>query len=152
MDGDFLETLAEKGQQLARLEKQETRVNLSGPLSDALNAFSGPFQLLKYEIDPDAQKISLYADRQGDSLRAAISNVPLRVLDFESCGHNPLHEWLKLHTWPYTRTDFERDQFVELLQLVQKIDCQFGIIEQIDALLEPVLMNEAHWFHRPNRP
>jgi hypothetical protein len=65
--------------------------------------------------------------------------MPAGVLDFETCGHKLVYEFLKLSTENYLRVSFDRKAFVELLSLVRGIIDHLDVTEAIDELVEPMV-------------
>ncbi|MBW7991996.1 MAG: N-6 DNA methylase [Planctomycetes bacterium] len=142
-DRDLFWSLAEKGQRLANLENPESPCELGESLTELLDSFASSFRLKKYQISNSTNCVRLFGE-EGEVFN--VGPIDVGVLDFEISGYSVLKEWLKIHSYVYTRTPFTIEQLRGLLILIHKIQQQISSIRQIDTDLSEVLSDNMHLF------
>ena len=141
-DGKLFASIASKGKKLAELEKSSLDIDLSD--SDRLKKledfFVQPFNLFKYDIDADEGSIELF-ESVG---QVAISLKPIakEVLEFSVSGYQVISSWLKLHSARYTRMQFTKDQYIELLKMLRRIELQMDVVRELDNEIVRILSGE----------
>lgn len=135
-DAGLFLSLAERGTRLAELENPNNPPPISASFSRFLDLYEDEFNLTSSKMD--AQTLNLQEDRK---VVVSIRPIPFEVLDFQVGGYAVLQQWLKFHSHRYTRSAFTREQYIDLLTLLSRIEGQIAIVEelneQVSALLQP---------------
>jgi len=139
-DPQLFKSIAEKGKRLARLEKPPAATPALDEFAAFEDLFPGPFRLTSFNIDANTEKIELLKDKK---LAVAIAPVPREILGFAISGYTVLQQWLKIHTYRYTRTQLNRQQYLHLLDLLHRIALQVDIIRKIDQDVSRVLSGDV---------
>ena len=132
---DFL-LISSYGRKLAELEKADATVAYTPRLSNWINLFKLPFRLTSFVVNEDDGEINLYEDKV---LKVTLDQVTTKVISYQVAGYNVISQWLKLHSHAYTRADFTNTDFVELVELLGKIERQIRLIRRIDEAVETLL-------------
>ncbi len=141
-DGQLFASIASKGKKLAELEKSSVDIDLSesDELKKMEDFFIQPFNLIKYDIDADAGCIILYESVR--QVAISIKPVAREVLDFSVSGYQVISPWLKIHSYRYTRMEFTKDQYIELLKLLRRIELQIDVVRELDSDIVRILSGE----------
>ena len=137
---DLFLTIAKKGKLLAELEDARKPIVLSNELEAAKTAFPGAFSLHGFDVGKVLGQVRLMDD---SGVKVVIPGVSDAVISFLVSGYYPIQEWLKIHSWAYSRTDFNESQFSELLMLIQRINAQVALVKAIDEAVRTLLSGEA---------
>lgn len=136
--------IANLGKQLAELEKPDAVVdpNERGTEINSLAlSFTRPFKLGSFEVKPETESIKLYDENH--HLTVEMPSISPEVLSFRVSGYDVINTWLKFHSWAYTRADFTKQDFNQLLDLLYKIKSQMDIINELDAELSKILSENS---------
>jgi hypothetical protein len=136
-DPETMRFLIEKGREMAELENPRINHELQWWVSSLQGAFVRPFNLLKFSVDEEEKEIRLYAD--GDMLKVTLTGLPDEVLRMTISGYNVITCWLKFHSYAYTRTEFMRQDYLEFLGLLSKLDMQMKVIKEIDTVMDEII-------------
>lgn len=128
--------IASLGEELALLEKHVTdeEISINGRYADYLN-IEGEFKLVDFVLDTENESIVL-KDR---TRQIEIKSVPSSVLNFRVGGYQVLYQWLKMHTYVYTRTNFTELHMKRLLSTIQSIEKQGEIIDRLNVKVKILL-------------
>jgi hypothetical protein len=137
-DAETFRTTAELGRKLAEAEKPDTEVVIEPHMTHLIALYAEEFRLNTDAIDVQSGTIELRGDN-GVTLR--LEGLRSEVLDFKVAGYTVVKQWLKFHSHRYTRTNFTREHYIELLELLTRIESQFEIVQALDAQVERMLDN-----------
>ena len=68
--------------------------------------------------------------------------IPDEILRFRISGYNVVKTWLKFHSWPYTRADFDKPDLEQFCILIFKIKEQIRLINDIDEEVRKIMSGE----------
>ena len=124
-------SLVELGKKLARLE------NLSIPFQpkkkqQLLVERWGGFRVVGYKLDEDRGVITL---QDGAGKSRTISDFEPKVLTFSVGGYKVVREWLKFHSYTYSRSTFRKEDVVELLSVCARILKHLDLATEVDTVL-----------------
>jgi hypothetical protein len=102
--------------------------------------FDAAFYLDSFKIDIQAGKIELKSQAGRILL---IRPIAKEILNFTVSGYNVIQQWLKIHSYPYFRAEFNRDIFKQLLSLMQCIEKQSETISVLDSHVQKLLKEGA---------
>ncbi|MGI9059529.1 MAG: type ISP restriction/modification enzyme [Ktedonobacteraceae bacterium] len=141
-NGELLKSIAVKGKQLADLEKPTIEIDLSKSnyLKKMEDLFIEPFNLVRYDIDEEAGYINL-RDQNGQ-VAISIKPVAREVLEFAISGYQIIRQWLKVYSFRYTRMQFSKEQYIEMLRLLSKIELQISIVRELDFDIAKLLTGD----------
>lgn len=143
-DPEICARVAERGRAIAVLERTDETVELPEDLKEKLTYFTEEFQLkrapIRTEGGSSVGSIELF---ENNRVRISVGPVPKDILNFHVSGHNVLEQWLKLRTYRYSRTTFKREDYRELLELIQRIRLQLELVSDLDADLSDILTGET---------
>jgi hypothetical protein len=139
-NSDVCRRIAEKGKTLALLEKTEDPVELAEDLTTMLDSFDGEFPLKRAKIKDEEGKIELF---EGNRVRIVVEPIAEEVLDFRVSGYEVTQLWLRMHTYAYTRTTFKKEDYRNLLELLQCIRRQIEVTQELDEEVAGLLTGEA---------
>ena len=129
-------SVANNGARLAELENPDN----SPPISDTFNSFvqlyDKEFSLTSWTIDEESETLTLIQDRE---VVISIGPVALEILTFKVGGYRVLQQWLKFYSNRYTRSAFTRDQYVDLLTTLTRIEQQLRIVDELNAQVSALL-------------
>jgi hypothetical protein len=132
-DAELFGRIASKGKQIALLENFRSTVSVANRF---VSLYSGEFELTDYRIDSSAETLELIHNNV-TALR--LSPIAGEVLAFTVSGYNVVKQWLKVHSFPYTRTTFSREHYLELLQLLARIEGQLSLIGELENDISQLL-------------
>lgn len=141
VDMDLFQRVASKGQQLAEIERDEFSFNECEEISEFINFYTEEFELGSYGINEENRQLVLF-DRNNQT-RIEISPVPTEILNFEISGYRVLQQWLKIYSYPYTRTVFRRSHFEELLSLMCRIQTQVNLLQEVDGIIADLILGKS---------
>ncbi|MBQ3839175.1 MAG: N-6 DNA methylase [Fibrobacter sp.] len=143
--GKFL-LLAEFGEQLATLEKNNVAVEniLQLNYDDLLNQIHSGFRLdhswssFQSPYDEENELLIIRdVNKQEDTVKIYC---PVALQQFTIAGYNVIKDcWLKFHSYRYTHCDFSKNEFKELLDLLNKMAKQIQIISEIDKIVKDIV-------------
>lgn len=126
-----------KGKELAALENP-LELRPSQPLFKKYEGlFKAPFNLTYYQADEDLNEIRLYGN--GKKIEIVLPDIPDELLRLTISGYSVVQCWLKFHSYAYTRSQFNQDEYRELLSIISSLSKQLKIIEQIDLCMEQII-------------
>jgi hypothetical protein len=99
--------------------------------------------LTSAKIDEEAESLNLLEDRK---VVVSIGPIPHEILGFQVGGYIVLQQWLKFHSHRYTRSAFTREQYINLLTLLSRIEQQIGIVEELNEQVCALLQAGAPLF------
>lgn len=136
----LLRSIAAKGKRLAELEKSPNEIELPQEFAEMEALFREPFKLTGYTLNEREESIELY---ENGSLVICMRPVPTDVLEFAVSGYQVLQQWLKLHSYRYTRAQFTLEQYTNLLKLVHQVQEQISIVSDLDDEMSQILSGNA---------
>lgn len=136
-DAGSLRSLIEKGRELATLENPRQSQELHALFSPFEALFVNSFVLKKFKVDMEQLEVRLYSDRSEPEI--VLSGIPQELLQLVVSGYQVVSCWLKFHSYAYTRTQFNQDDFRQLLDLLSILFKQLEIIKEVDAYMEKVI-------------
>ncbi|MDX9832966.1 MAG: type ISP restriction/modification enzyme, partial [Anaerolineae bacterium] len=139
-DLELFRNIAQKGKALAELERAAAEIDLPQNLEELQNLYLHEFQLTDYNIDGEEEKIDLLED---GSIVISLTGIPQKILDFTVSGYQVLQQWLKFHSYRYTRIAFTSEQFTNLLKLLHQIRSQISIVEALDEDVSRIVLGEV---------
>lgn len=148
-DGATFLEMATIGERIAELEKSETAVeNVLNLDYDAL-IDQLPEEGFWLEHSRSVSRSPYDEENEELVVRAENSDVEIRVYcpaaiqKFTVAGYNVIKDcWLKFHSYRFTHCEFRKDDFRELLDLLNKIATQMQIVAQIDEYLHGIVNGE----------
>ncbi len=126
-DSAVFERLVELGKQLAVLEKPTSTHG-----NDLKFAEWKDFKFTKADLDKNTNSIRFFS---GKDNVYCINDVGLDVLSFKIAGYGVLQEWLKFHTYPYSRSTFRKSDAIAFNDLIDKVRKQIAISLEIDKMM-----------------
>lgn len=151
-DGDTFLRLAELGEQLANLEKNDAAVeNILGYDYDSLlGHIHGGFHLkhsrsaAKNPYDEEREKFIVHDEVQEIEIKIYC---PMAIQRFTVAGYNVVKDcWLKFHSYRFIHREFTREDFKELLDLFNKIATQIHIVSVIDDIIHDIIRGDTQLF------
>jgi len=133
-------SIADCGKILAELERDVTGLKLNEKYTKLEKIFDAAFYLDSFKIDIQAGKIELKSQAGRILL---IRPIAKEILNFTVSGYNVIQQWLKIHSYPYFRAEFNRDIFKQLLSLMQCIEKQSETISVLDSHVQKLLKEGA---------
>lgn len=135
-DARVFYALAEAGQELAGLERDEDEVTLnSNELERIKQLTDAEFWLDDFEIEPKVGALKLVGD--GSSYR--VTDIASSALSMAISGYDPLEQWLKWHRKPYLNRKFGYEDAKRLSRLLSRLEKQVFVIARINKLVEQLL-------------
>ena len=138
-DAAIFRSIAEKGRRLAQIENLDIPVDLPHELKNFQGLYNNPFPLKDYKNNADEEVLIL----TGNGQQIVLNPVEREVLLFKVSGYPVVDTWLKFHSYRYTRTNFTVENFIELLQLLHRIQIQLEIVREIDRIVVALLSEGA---------
>ena len=144
-DADSFLRLAELGEKLALLEKNDAEVDnvLRLDYDDLLNQLGTGFRLehsrsaAKNPFDEENEEFLVRDETTGNVIRVYC---PVAIQKFTIAGYNVVKDcWVKFHSYRFTHCDFTRDDFKELLDLFNKIATQMSIVSDVDSIVHSIV-------------
>lgn len=126
-DPTVFERLAELGKQLAILEKP-----VSTQANDVEFAEWTDFKFTEAVLEKDTNSVRFFSGKENVY---SINDVGLDVLSFQIAGYGVLQEWLKFHTYPYSRSTFRKSDAIAVNDLIDKVRKQIAISSEIDKMM-----------------
>ena len=131
-------SIAQKGVRLAELENPNDPPPLSDNIIPFTDLYEIEFKLTSTKIDEAEGTLNLLEDK---TIVCSIGPIPNGILRFQVSGYTVLQQWLKFHTNRYSRSVFTKEQYLDLLNLLSRIEGQVQIVDQLNlevlALLQP---------------
>lgn len=143
LDAERFLTIAERGSWLAELENPNNPPPISQSFARFLELYESEFTLTLVRIDEAAECLNLL---QARNILISISPIPREILGFQVGGYQVLQQWLKFHSNRYTRSAFTREQYVDLLTLLSRIERQIVIVEELNEQVSGLLQPDALLF------
>jgi predicted helicase len=128
-----------KGKMLAELEKNVALV--SPEFSHYKNYFKGPFKFTSAHVSGSSLTIEFYEDKQ---VKLSLSGLPEELISYEVSGYNVIQQWLKFHSFRYTRKFFEEEDYIAFLSLLSSIVSQIRVIRDLDADFEALISRDEN--------
>lgn len=141
VDMDVFQRIAYKGQQLAEIERDEFSLNECEEINGFSNLYTEEFELGSHSIDEENQQLILF-DRNSQ-VKIEIAPIPTEILKFEISGYRVLQQWLKIYSYPYTRTAFRRTHFEELVTLMCRIHTQINLLQEMDSIVTDLVLGNS---------
>lgn len=134
---ELINEIASLGEDLALLEKHtpDEEMFIEERYSKYLECFGNGFKMRNFHIDAEEESLVL----EGDGHKFEIKPVPSEILEFQIAGYQVLQQWLKIHSYAYTRTDFNKNHLKRLLFLLQSLEKQVDIVNRLDEKVRAVL-------------
>jgi hypothetical protein len=142
-DVNLLLTIAQKGEKLALLEKPNHEVELNNGIASFESLFVDPFKLDSYKLDADKERIDFYSN---EDVVISIFPLPKEVLEFQISGYNVLQQWLKMYSYNYKRAQFSKEDYLEFLKLLYRINLQIAIVRELDEEVSALISGEVALF------
>jgi hypothetical protein len=139
-DAGLFLSIAEKGARLAELENPNNPPPLSGNIARFEEVYGGEFNFTSSKIDEDAETVHLLESR---NVVISIGPIPREILGFKVGGYSVLQQWLKFHTHRYTRSAFTKEEYIDLLTLLSRIERQIQIVADLNAEVPALLQRDA---------
>lgn len=99
------------------------------------------FNLHAVENDPLSGRLRL-SDKRKSSFKE-LRGIPEEVLGLTISGNSVVGAWLKERMWKYYRRDFRREDFTELINLLERINAQCLLIDRVSGIVEQALNERA---------
>lgn len=141
-DETVLQFLIEKGREMAKLENPHDHHELGSWVKPFKEMFRRSFNLMSFSVDPERLEIRLYGD--GREPEVSLKDIPVELLQMTISGYETIACWLKFHSYTYTRCQFNRQEYNELLELLSALSRQMEIIGEIDTVMERVLSRDIN--------
>ena len=75
---------------------------------------------------------------------------PVAIQNFTVSGYNVIKDcWIKFHSYRFTHCEFTREDFKELLDLLNKIAKQMQYVSEIDDLVHSIIEDDASLIDYP---
>jgi hypothetical protein len=139
-DARLFMSIAEMGAQLAELENPNHPTLLTNNIVRFSDLYKGEFILSSSKIDEEAETLNLLENK---AIACSINPIPREILGFQVGGYAVLQQWLKFHSNRYTRSAFTKEQYLDLLTLLSRIERQMGIVDQLNAEVPALLEHDA---------
>lgn len=147
-DGEVFLKLAELGERIANLEKNDAYtenvlgLDYEGLLGQLPAGFRLEHSRSKHKNPYDEEHEQLIVR---DETGAAEIRVPCppAIQRFTVAGYNVVKDcWLKFHSYRFTHCEFTREDFSELLDLLNKIQSQMLLVQEIDEMLHAIIQGD----------
>lgn len=137
---EIFDRIAVLGEELALLERHtsDSDMFLEDTYEKFLSSYPGEFKMTDFEINPEDESLLL----KGDEVRMEIKPIPKDILEFNIGGYQALQQWLKMHSFQYTRTNFSKPHFKRLLFMLQSIGKQIGLVNTLNENVSKILARE----------
>ena len=147
--------LASLGEQLALLEKNNFDVEnlLNLDYENLLNQMPRGFRLehsrsaAKNPYDEENEKLIIRDENSGIEIGIYC---PVALQNFTVSGYNVIKDcWIKFHSYRFTHCEFTREDFKELLDLLNRIAKQMQYVSEIDDLVHSIIEDDASLIDYP---
>lgn len=144
-DSDVFLSLAELGERLANLEKDDAAVdNILGlDYETIIGQLPTGFHLEHSRAashnpyDEENEEFIVRAENNDVAIRIYC---PVTIQKFTVAGYNVVKDcWLKFHSYRFTHCEFTRDDLRELLDLFNKIATQMQYVAEIDEIVHGIV-------------
>ncbi|MFZ1977907.1 MAG: type ISP restriction/modification enzyme [Bacteroidota bacterium] len=140
-DRIMFDAIAELGGNLALLERHVSDEDIF--LEESYATFvhelgARAFRLDSFSIDSENESVLL----KGDDFRFEIKPIPKEVLDFQIGGYQVLQQWLKMHSYSYTRVEFGERHLKRFLFTIQSISKQIVIVNALNERIKVLLSSD----------
>lgn len=139
-DANAIRFLIEKGRKLALLENPREVHELEDWVLPLQAFFMNPFNLKEFKVDDEQGEVRLYGD--GTQPEVTMCGIPGELLQLTISGYPVVKNWLKFHSYSYTRTEFRQEDFRKLLELLSVLSRQFSLIEEIDVVMDRIIRRD----------
>lgn len=129
--------IAMLGEKLALFERHtaDEDILLEEAYSHFFSQFNGDFKMTDFRIDSNGESITL----RGDNREFEIRPIPKEILEFRIGGYQVLQQWLKMHSYSYTRVEFSNRHLKRLLFTIQSISKQIAIVKLLNDKVKNLL-------------
>lgn len=124
-------SLVELGRKLAELENFSVAFQLAKNQRLIIENWED-FKVVCHSLDETSGVITLQDDA-GKSRK--MPGFEPKVLTFSVGGYKVVHEWLKFHSYAYSRSTFRKEDVMELLSVCSRILMHLGLATKVDAVL-----------------
>ena len=127
------------GEELALSERHtaDADIFIEETYSCFLSQLDGDFKMTDFRIDSNSESITL----KGDNREFEIRPIPKEILEFRIGGYQVLQQWLKMHSYSYTRVEFSSRHLKRLLFAIQSISKQIAIVKLLNDKVKRLLNN-----------
>jgi hypothetical protein len=144
-DRKTLQSLTTLGKQLADLENPSTSVSIRTEFCNVITGMSNPFYLEKFHIDTRKGHILLFVESTTEPI-IKIRNIPKNILEHHVSGYQPIQQWLKLRTKPFSRSHFEVSDLQELCELLERIGRHLGVLRRVETYVARLVSSKTVLF------
>jgi len=139
-DGGAMRFLIDKGRELAQLENPCIDPKSLNLFDSFAELFQDAFNLMRYEIDEGLTEIRLYSERTEPEV--TLVGISDELLKLNISGYKVLACWFKFHSYAYTRSEFNQEDFTKLLFLLSALTRQLELIDEIDTVMQRIISGE----------
>jgi hypothetical protein len=147
------ETISDIGNRLAELENPKTPVPLTVARNKLLKDFreqeNGRLHISRKRVNED-DSINLELLRADGQVIFRTDSMDISVANFNVSGYVVLDEWIKWHSFAYSRTSLRCTVVEEFLKLITRIELQLALQETLTNAVEAVLNSREEWIEVPN--
>lgn len=148
-DSELFEAISMSGMRLALLENPEKIVELTDVRQSVVDSFEATDDLKLLNCVYENESNTVYLVGIGLSGKneklIGVPNVNPDVLDLMISGYSIVREWVKWHSYPYTRVALDREVVNSFVQLITKVEKQLEEIEELDNHVENLLEPLCQW-------
>lgn len=143
-DKELFCSLAQRGKALAMLEREDCDLEIPEHIMGFERRFEQPFKLKKYDVDDDQGRLVLSGeDEHGRRVDLCVGPLREGLVSLQISGYGVVRQWLKFHSYRYTRAEFTRDRYVELLRLLARLERRMQIIDDLDDEVTALLSGKV---------
>lgn len=143
-DKELFCSLAERGKALAMLEREDCDLEVPEHIMEFDPRFDQPFKLKKYDIDNDQSRLVLSGeDKDGGKVDLYVGPLRRGLVSLQISGYSVVSQWLKFHSYRYTRAEFTKEQYVKLLRLLARLERRMQIIDDLDDDVDTLLSGKV---------
>lgn len=130
--------IAAAGRRLAEMERVQA-ISSQG-LSAQFQVEIEPFKLTSVNYDEEAKVLKLF---EGKIEKYKISGIEKGLASFSISGYVVIPTWCKFNSFPYTRTEFNKDTLAELGSLLNNLEAYISEKKNIDGLVQNIFKNNG---------
>ncbi len=127
--------IAQIGQLVAECERPGPTLQDMG-IATTWTAEVGELKLERYSVNSTDGSVTLFGT---DGVSIDVREIPNEVLTLRIAGHDVIDKWLRERKYPYLRRSFRRYDLEQFIDLVTRIATQLSLLDEVAALLAPVL-------------
>ncbi len=135
---DVFMKIAGLGRRIAELERSECNEPFLEHYEKSRAEYVSEFKLNSYKVESDKGHIRL---SESKTKGVKIENIPSEVLSCRVAGHEVVKQWLKWHSFNYSRVAFSEVFFHQFLQLLSNVERQLKVIKDADKEIEKMLVD-----------